>query len=241
MVYDQDTDRIYLATGNGTFDPAHHHWGDTVFALHPDGTGANGDPLDSYTPTSFAQLQLLDADLGSTAPALLPPLAGSAIQHLAIQGGKDATLRLINLDDLSGQGGMGHTGGEVFSLPVPIGSQLLTVPAVWTDPKDSTPWVFVANGSGIAGLQLTLDGSTGQPNLRVVWQKPDGGTSPIVANGVLYYAGSSHLEALDPQTGSTLWSTTQIGHIHWQSPLVADGTVYVTDESGALIGFSLIP
>lgn len=239
VVYDQNTDRIYAATGNGTFDPAHHHWGDTVFALHPDGTGANGDPLDSYTPASFAQLQLFDADLGSTAPALLPPLAGSAIQHLAVQGGKDEILRLINLDDLSGQGGVGHTGGEVFSLPVPMGGQILTAPAVWTDPTDSSLWVFVANGSGIAGLQLTLDGSTGQPSLRLVWQKPAGGTSPILANGVLYNAGSSHLQALDPETGSTLWNTTQIGPIHWESPLVADGTVYVTDDSGELTAFSL--
>ena len=99
-VYDPDTDKVYLATGNALFDPAQHDWGDTVLALHPDGTGAQADPVDSYTPASFAQLQLLDGDLGSTAPAVLPTLAGSAIQHLAIQGGKDATLRLINLDNL---------------------------------------------------------------------------------------------------------------------------------------------
>ena len=110
-----------------------------MFALHPDGTGANGDPLDCYTPADFAKLQLLDSDLGSPAPALLPPLAGSAVQHLAVQAGKDAILRLLSLGDLSGQGGPGHTGGEVFSLPVPMGGQILTAPAVWTDPKDGSP------------------------------------------------------------------------------------------------------
>jgi hypothetical protein len=72
VVYDSDTDKIYMATGNGNFDPANHDWGDTVFALNPDGTGANGDPLDSYTPSNYQQLQNTDTDLGSTAPAILP-------------------------------------------------------------------------------------------------------------------------------------------------------------------------
>jgi outer membrane protein assembly factor BamB len=241
VVYSPETDKIYLATGNGAFDPAHHHWGDTVFALRPDGTGASGDPLDSYTPATFARLQQFDVDLGSTAPALLPPVAGSAFPHLAVQGGKDATLRLLNLDDLSGQGGPGHTGGEVFSLPVPMGGQVLTAPAVWTDPADSSPWVFVANGHGMAGLRVTLDSNTGVPRLAPAWQTPDGGTSPIVANGVLYYAGSGHLWALAPKTGQVLWSSAQVGPIHWESPIVAGGTLYLTDESGSLAGFSLIP
>ena len=102
-------------------------------------------------------------------------------------------------------------------------------------------WVFVANGSGIAGLQLTLAGSAGQPQLKVIWQKPDAGTSPIVANGVLYSANSGRLQALDPETGTTLWATTQVGPIHWESPVVADGTVYLTDETNRLTAFALLP
>src|SRR5262249_30058539 len=42
VVYDADLDRIFFATGNGTFDAAHggHDWGDSVVALHPDATGS---------------------------------------------------------------------------------------------------------------------------------------------------------------------------------------------------------
>src|SRR5579859_4944991 len=240
-VYDPATDRIYLATGNGTFDPASHHWGDTVFALRPDGTGANGSPVDSYTPGSFARLQFFDVDLGSTAPAVLPPLAGSPLPHLGVQGGKDATLRLINLDDLSGQGGPGHTGGEVSSLPVPMGGQVLTAPATWTDPADGSPWLFVADGKGTAGLQLAMDSATGKPRLNPVWQNASGGTSPLVANGVLYVASSGHVWALAPKTGQVLWSSTQVGGIHWESPIVAGDTLYLTDESSGLTAFSLRP
>ena len=114
------TDKIYMATGNGTFSPAGLRLGDTVFALNPAGTGVNGGPLDSYTPSTFLQLQLTDGDLGSTAPAILPAPARSRVRNLAVQSGKDQLLRLLNLDDLSGQGGTGHVGGEIGrTIPVP--------------------------------------------------------------------------------------------------------------------------
>ena len=97
-----------LVTGNAAFSPASHHWGDTVLALNPDGSGnANGDPLDTYTPANFAQLNSLDLDLGSTAPAILPVTDTRKVQNLAVQGGKDQMLRLLNLDNLSGHGGPG--------------------------------------------------------------------------------------------------------------------------------------
>ncbi len=89
VVYDARTDRIYMATGNGDFAPASHNWGDTVFAIHPDGSGLNGDPLDTYTPANFQQLQNADADLGSTNLALLPSQPG-LFPHQGVQAGKDA-------------------------------------------------------------------------------------------------------------------------------------------------------
>jgi outer membrane protein assembly factor BamB len=245
VVHDPDTDRIYMATGNGPYDPAQHNWGDTVFALNPDGTGLNGNPLDSYTPATYRSLDSTDADLGSTAPAILPVPAGSTVRHLAVQGGKDVLLRLINLDNMSGQGGPGHTGGEVGTpIRVPQGGQVLTAPAVWVSPADGATWVFVATfrnfgagAGGISGCRLTVDGS-GTPGLEFAWKKAGDGTSPVIANGILFYAGSRNVRALDPLTGAELWHDTQIGAIHWESPIVANGVLYITDESGALTAYA---
>jgi outer membrane protein assembly factor BamB len=237
VVYDANTDRIYMATGNGPYNPAAHDWGDTVFALHPDGTGLNGDPLDNYTPVNNEQLNAADADLGSTAPAILPVPTGSAVKNLAVQGGKDSRLRLLNLDNLSGQGDRGHTDGEVgATIAVPQGRQVLTAPAVWVNPADGVTWTFVANDNGISGLRLVLD-ANGTPSLQRGWQITGGGTSPIVANGVLYYAGSRRIRALDPVTGTQLWQNTQIGMSHWESPIVANGVLYITDESSQLTAY----
>jgi len=244
VVYDSDNDMIFMATGNGTFDgnlPGHFGWGDSVFALHPDGTGNGaGQPVDSYTPTEFQALQDGDVDLGSTAPAIVAALPGSSVTHLAVQSGKDAKLRLLNLDNLSGAGGPGHLAGELQKIDVPQGGEVLTALAVWTNPVDGGVWVFVANDSGISGLQATV-GLSGNPSLTPRWTDATGGSSPIVANGILYYAGSAGVRALDPTTGSLLWSDASIAGIHWESPIVVNGRLYVTDEASQLWAYGPNP
>ena len=44
-VYDSATDRVYVTTANGLFDvnTGGLHWGDSVLALNPDGTGSGAD------------------------------------------------------------------------------------------------------------------------------------------------------------------------------------------------------
>ncbi len=240
ILYVPDSNRIYVATGNGTYDPANHMWGDSILALHPDGTGLNGDPLDTYTPSNYQFLDDKDADLGSGAPVLLPVTPNSKYRHIAVQVGKDAEIKLVNLDNLSGKGGPGNIGGELAPmLPLPQGGQVVTSPAVWVNPADNSTWIFYANANGIASFKLVFDAG-GNPSLTVMWSHPGAqGTSPVVANGVLYYAINAEIIALDPVSGQQLWSSTQIGGIHWESPIVANGVVYLTDENGTLTAFSL--
>jgi outer membrane protein assembly factor BamB len=118
-----------------------------------------------------------------------------------------------------------------------MGGQILTQPAVWVNPADQHTWVFVSNGSGLAGLELVVDGA-GNPSLQVQWTAGPG-TSPILANKVLFYARSGLISALNPTTGSLLWSSSQISAIHWQSPVVVNGSLYIADQNGMLTAFSL--
>src|SRR5207302_9028834 len=122
-------------------------------------------------------------------------------------------LRLLALDDLSQQGGPGHVGGELQILNVPQGGEVLTQPAVWVNPTDGGIWIFVVNDSGASGLRLTIDAS-GAPALGSAWVLPLGGFSPIVANDILFFAGSNRILALNPTDGALLWSDTGIGGIH---------------------------
>ena len=248
-VYDAGTDRVYFATGNGHFNASSggFNWGDSVLALAHDGTGAGGGmPRDSYTPTNFQQLDDQDIDLGSISPAILKVPAGSTVAHLAVQTGKDAKLRLINLDNMSGQGGPAHVGGEIQLIDVPQGGGgMREQPATWVD-TGGDAWTFVASGQGLSGLKLGLDGSN-VPQLAQVWEKSTSSTSPIVANGVVYSisgcSGGTCIVARDPATGDALWTSEHIGSPHWQSPIIVNGVVYVIDNSSKLwaFGFSTPP
>jgi hypothetical protein len=236
VVYDTYHNRILMSTGNGTFQPSGFLWGDSVYSLNPDGTGSLGNPLDSYTPSNYQSLQNNDLDLGSTAPAILP-VNSSKYPHLAVQGGKDGNLRLLNLDNLSQQAGIGHTSGEVFTMAVPMGGPILTQPAVWVNPADSSIWVFVSNGAGLAGLQLVIS-PAGDPSLVARWTST-GGSSPLIANGVLFIARSGLIRALNAADGSLLWSDNHIGSIHWESPVVVNGVLYISDQNGNLTAYAL--
>ena len=248
-VYDPAADRLYAVTGNGAFDPQSFAWGDSVVELNPDGQGDAGAPLDSYTPTNQAALNAEDLDLGSTAPAILPVPAGSQsqVQHLAVQAGKDGVLRLLDLDNLSGQGGPGHTGGELGPTIqiTPLGERVRAQPAVWTNPADGSTWAFVATRLTLTGVELTFS-ATGAPSLQEAWHiepadsaEVDADASPMVANNVVYWAWSGVIAGVDPTTGNLLWEHSGIGGIHWESPIVVGGTVYIADDNGTLNAFGL--
>jgi hypothetical protein len=252
VVYNAANDRIYLTTGNATFDPQNHHWGDSVLALHADGTGNGAEPVDAYTPANHQVLEDQDLDLGSTAPAILPVPAGSSVAHVGLQSGKDAQLRLLDLDDLSGQGGPGHTGGELSVIPVPMGGMVFSMPAVWIDPVDGATWTFVTNGNGTAAFKVVLD-SQHVPTLALQWQRFVNGTSPLIANGVLYVAGSldtcffcgdyvDRIGAYDPRTGELLWKNdvpAPYTQLHWQSPVVANGVLLLEDGHGSVSAYGV--
>ncbi len=252
IVYLPALDKIFLTTANGPYDPARHDWSTSVIALNPDGSGVNGDPLDSYTPDTYPQLINFDIDLGSTAPAILPVPPNSAVRYLALQSGKDGKLRLLNLANLSGHGGPGHTAGEIGPvLDIPIGDptsndfEVRTAPVVWINPADTSTWVFISNDFGICAYKLVFDGG-GLPGLAFQWKKPAYtlSSSPAMANGVLYLASSvdaTHgvIRALDPLTGDTLWSDITIGTIHWSVPVVDNGVLYISDENNHLTAYAI--
>lgn len=252
VTYDPVTDRILFTTGNGDFDgnQGGREWGDTVLALPPDLSTADGMPADSYTPTDFQDLDDNDEDLGSSNPLILPDPVSGGPSRIAVQTGKDGQVRLLDVSDLSGQGGPGHVGGERAIMPLPQGGEVLTSPASWVDPQDQSVWVFIANDNGISGLRLVAGGLQQErvrrtsPTSRrtapatVMWTQMRGGTSPIVANGVLYYAGSGFIAALNPRTGQELWSDHGVGQIHWQSPILVNGVLYVTDNTPVLLAYA---
>ena len=131
VVVDPNTGNVFIASGNGTYAPP-NNLGDSVIELTPNLSKI----IDTYTPTNFQQLDDDDADLGSTSPAMIPSL------EIAIQGSKDDKLRVLNLKNLSGQGGPDHTAGELQSISVSC--NIFSLPISWVDGSKNV-WVFVTD------------------------------------------------------------------------------------------------
>ncbi len=60
-----------------------------------------------------------------------------------------------------------------------------------------------------------------------------------MANGVVFYASYGGISALDPLTGNPLWGDQQVANFHWESPMVANGVLYITDGNGRLTAYSV--
>ena len=229
---DPVTGNVFVATGNGNYNAnsGGNNWGDSILELSP----SLGTIVDSYTPASYSSLDSGDADLGSTAPVILPTQSGSNTPYMLVQAGKDAIVRLLNRSNLSGQGGPRHTGGELQTIG--INNEVHEQPAVWTD-GGGTTWVFVTDESGYLYAYKVVTAG-GVSSLSQVYQKSIGAiSSPFVANGVLYLDGNNLL-ALNATTGATLFNSSSIGvslSQHWESPIVVNGLVFTPDNRSNLL------
>ena len=249
--FDPSLDRFFqmAGTNNGTDFAAGRMWRQSWVALAPDGStamkGGLGFPVDSYTPTDWSATVHSDRDIGSGGLLILPVGLSAKFPHLAVQPGKDRRIRLLNVADLSGKGGPGHTGGELLLFDFPQMSMMRAQGAVWTNPADHSVWVFVPGEKGIAGFTITVD-SAGMPHLNLKWTVFNGWTSSaFVANGVLYAANGAgehtttqklhQVQAFDPTTGKILW-TGNIGLHHWSSPILANGVLYMPDGNSGGFG-----
>ena len=213
-VIEPGTGRMLVATGNAPFNGS-TDWGDSVLELSPDGTRL----LHNWTPTDQARLNSNDLDLGSTSPAVLPVFHG---HRLVIQGGKAGVLDLLDLDRLNGTtGGPGpRLGGQLQEIPAPGPTEVFTAPAIWS--HNGEIWVFVADGSGTTAYVLT---GASRPRLQVAWKSGSGGTSPVLAGGLLYvYDPGGSLDVYAPTSGRRL-ASFPAGGGHWNSPIVVGGRV----------------
>lgn len=203
VVIDPATGDLYLATGNALWNGA-TDWGDSVVELSPNAKRILGN----YTPTDTERLNLDDLDLGSTSPVLLG-------HGLVAQGGKDGLIRILNWSAMSGAAP--HRGGASFTTRTPSGDLLFTAPAVRHD--GAVTWLFAADNRATAAW--TVAGT----KLHRVWQSNHPGTSPVVADGMLF--------AYDPRGGLYIYAATTgrelaelpCGSGHWNSPIVVDGMI----------------
>ncbi|MGH8182865.1 MAG: PQQ-binding-like beta-propeller repeat protein [Rhodanobacteraceae bacterium] len=202
-VIDAQTGNIFVATGNAPWD-GKQNWGDAVIELDSDAAKILGN----YTPANTEYLNEHDEDVGSTSPVLT---GGPYV----VQGGKDGLLHALDWRKLAGT--VPHRGGESSSVRTPGGARLFTAPVAWH--HAGATWVYVADSDGTAAW--TLRGGTLEPQ----WHNDRAGTSPVVADGMLFvYDPHGGLYVYDATSGQQ-FDKLDCGGGHWNSPIVVDGRI----------------
>ena len=224
--------QVYASTGNGDFNAntGGSDYGDTVLGLSADGSTIQ----DYFTPSDYKLLGNTDTDLGSSAPVMLPRQASSDTPLMAVQWGKDGILKLLNRRHLGG------VGGELQDYN--LSDTFATAPAVWVDGNGMT-WIYIGTRTALYAFNLVTN--NGVSKLKPAWTAPAGSTSPIVANGIVFAADSGAVRAYNASTGGSVWASTRssaggtIGNVHWESPVVDNGWLYISDQSGDITAYSL--
>ncbi|MGH7762761.1 MAG: PQQ-binding-like beta-propeller repeat protein, partial [Candidatus Dormibacteraceae bacterium] len=186
---------VYAVTGNGA-SSASFDFSNAVVELSPD-----LQKVESYfAPANWIALNAGDSDLGA--------LGVTLVSRFALAVGKDGVAYLLNAGQLGGIGGQAAKLGlcaGAFGGTAVVGST-----------------VFVPCTDGLYAVSVEAGG------LRVAWvtRHPLLG-SPIVAAGAVWAIEppSATLYALDPATGSVLYSTVLPGAQHFNTPAATEGFV----------------
>jgi hypothetical protein len=159
---------VFVVTGNGEFEAADDRdYGDTLLKLALDGR----DLLvrDYFTPHDQEMLSKKDLDLGSGGPVLLPDQHG-AHPHLAIVGGKDGNLFVVDRDHM----GQYHSASDDVVQTVKLKGALHAAPAYW----NQQVYVF---GDGDVLHQLAVRDGTLQPAHSGSFAPVDPGATPTIS------------------------------------------------------------
>jgi hypothetical protein len=242
-----DGGRIFLTTGNGTFNAnppysASQDFGDSVVALTP----SNGSlqVSDAWTPFDQDALNNTDGDQGSTGVLLLPDQPGPHVHEL-IQVGKNGRIEVLDRDNLGGyrttanhnivQEISGRLAGEVASTPAYWNNN------VYLSSNDGPMQQFTLNSNGL------LNTAPVASSTHIFHRGPSAVTSSNgTSNGILWTIDAvnkttpaSTLYAFDANHVSTaLYNSEQNSArdragkpVKFTVPLVADGKVFVPAQS----------
>jgi outer membrane protein assembly factor BamB len=193
---------VWASTGNGGSGSSYGYQ-ESVLKLD-----ANMNLLDHWAPSTWASLDSSDADLGSSAPLLLPG-------GLVFQIGKQGIGYLLSASNLGG------TGGAPLAQPSVCGGS-------WGGAVYNAGVIYVTCSTGLRAL--ALNASARSISALPGWQVNSAiNGPPIVAGGLVWATDWNHatLYGLGPQTGQVVVRQSTPSMEHFTTPSASDGKLFL--------------
>ena len=173
---------IYIATGRGNFDATlplltGRNFGQTLLRLLPPPLAIADASRDTFTPFDQSTLTLNQKDLGATGVLILPDQIGALSPRLAVVGGTQGTLYLLNRDNL---GGFTALGPDNVLKRLTLAGGIYGTPAYW----QSTPNTLYIAAAGDVLKAFSLAGGTlaDAPGSQSSATFASQGASPVVSS-----------------------------------------------------------
>ena len=222
---------LFLITGNGDFDASNANYGDSFLKLSSSLTVS-----DYFTPSDQSSDQSGDNDFGSGGAAILVDSTGGTTPNLAVGGGKDGALYVLDRTN------MGHLGDSNAVQHFQPGGSIFSTAAFWQS------WLYIATvNSPVRAFPLNnISGPFGSQSSQAPTSFGWPGATPSVSsqsanNGIVWAIESSSpatLHAYDATNLNTeLWNSSKSsgdtagGYVKFTVPTVANGKVYVGNSS----------
>jgi hypothetical protein len=115
--------KLYVLTGNGTFDAPNHDYGDSLLQLD-----STLHVSHYFTPTDEAVFAARDLDFGAGGATVLADLPdGNTVTHALICGGKNGIVFVLDRDKLDGY------GDGVAVQQITFGHPIFATGAIWNN------------------------------------------------------------------------------------------------------------
>ncbi len=196
---------LYVSVGNGAITSGQWDHSDSVLKLSP-----TLQLLDAFAPTSWAQDNANDADLGSQGPVLLPG-------NFVFAAGKNGNGYLLNASKLGGIGGS-------------VDEQSVCRSFGGTATVGSTIFVPCTNGLLQISLQISVDASG---HMHQGWQAPgDIVGSPVVGGHSIYSFSNGVMHALNMNSGQVVASLNVGSASRFVTPTIYGTSIFIGTDSG---------
>jgi hypothetical protein len=231
-----DGSNIFLATGNGTFNPSNGSYGDSILRITTPGLNI----ADYFTPADQQTLDDYDEDLGSGAVMLLPSSVGSSTYpSLLVQCGKEGSIYLVNRNSLGKNGTTDHvvqelpyTMGGIWGAPAyfngniyygPIYGSLLAFPIANASFTNNGAAAWSPTYYGYPGPTPSV--SANGTNNGIVWALQNDGSGPN-GTAVLHAYLASNIGTELYNSSATNGRDLLGGLVKFSTPTIANGKVY---------------
>ena len=248
---------IFFATGNGTFDvnTGGLDYGVSEIELTPNSVTGALTVAGYFTPYDQAKLNKYDWDLSSAGVTILPDQSSGPYPHLAIAGGKEGTVYVLNRDSMGG-----YNASSNSQIPQElVGAIRGSVPGepicgFWNEPAYWNGYVYIFGMEDVLKVFQLTDGQLSTSPISEGTLQMRAPVPVVSANGTtnaviwaLEWDHSTLRAYTYDNLASEIYGTNQVpsrdhtdGTTAKTSPTVANGRVYVATETNLDV-YGLLP